>query len=139
MVVPLYRLLVHNALDRRAKFHVNSSHIFPQDLLSVITFVGGVAEDAGRAGAAYEVVLPLCSVVITILSEVESDPKLLEQKPEGWAQAGCVPFKYVFSSLSSMGPLLQSGEVLTSVGPLWSFCSSQPQKEVQAVSDVLPM
>ena len=44
----------------RAGFGVNTSHIFPQDVLAAITLVGGGAgEGVARAGSRCEVGLPL--------------------------------------------------------------------------------
>lgn len=41
---------------------------------------GGVEDGGARAGTAYEAELHLCSVAITVLSGVRSEPMLLEQK-----------------------------------------------------------
>ena len=55
----------------------DTSHIFPQGVLAAITLVGGGAGDGGaKAGTGCEAGLPLCSVAITTLSGVGSDPKL---------------------------------------------------------------
>ena len=53
--------------------------VFPQGVLVAINLVGGGAGDGGaRAGVECEARLPPCSVVITALSGVASDGKLLE-------------------------------------------------------------
>ena len=78
----LYRCSVSTAFGGRAGFDVDPSHIFPQGLLAAITLVGGGARDGeARAGAQCEAGLPFCSVAVTALPGVGSEPKLLEQKP----------------------------------------------------------
>lgn len=52
------------------RFDVDAIHVFPQGLLVAFTLVGGGAKDR----------LLTCSVVITTLSGMGSDHKLLEQK-----------------------------------------------------------
>ena len=55
--------------------------IFPQGVLSAVTLVGGGAGDRGaRARSKCEVGLSLCSVAVTTLLGVGSDPKLKQQK-----------------------------------------------------------
>ena len=66
-----------------------------------------------------------------------SDPKLPEQKP--WAQTGSVPFKSVFSSFSALGPFPQSRGLTKQVGLMRALGSWQPQTEVWAVSEELPL
>ena len=66
----------------RAAFDVDASHVFPQGMLATITLVrGGTGDGGARAVDRYETRLLLCSVAITALSGVGSDPKLVEQKP----------------------------------------------------------
>ena len=49
----------------RAGFDMNTCHIFPQAVLSVLTLAGGgVGNGVARARATYEVELLLCSVAI---------------------------------------------------------------------------
>ena len=55
---------------------------------------GGAGDGGDRAGVGWGMGLPLCSVAVTTLSGVGSDPKLLEQKPWGSAHAGCVNCSY---------------------------------------------
>ena len=80
---------------------------------------------------------PLCSVAITTLLGVESDPKSLEQK----LQAGSVPFECVFSPLPTPGvlPWAVGGGLLKQGEPMWALSSCQLQTEVQAVSNALPI
>ena len=60
---------------------MDASLIFPQGMLVAVALVAGGAGDGGAtAGVRCEVELPLCSVAITTLLGVRSDPKLLEQK-----------------------------------------------------------
>lgn len=78
----LYRLSVPNAFAGRAGYDLDASKILPQGVLAAINLIGGGAGDErDRAGAGYEVGLPLCSVAITTVSGVGSHPKLLQQKP----------------------------------------------------------
>ena len=62
---------------------MDTSHIFPKEMLAAITLVGGRAADGGaRTGARCEVGLPppLLSGHHCPIG-AGSDPKLLEQKP----------------------------------------------------------
>ena len=70
-------------LGRRARFDVDTSHIFPQGVLAAVPLAGvGDGDGGARSSPRHEVVLPLCSVVFsTALSGAGSDSKLLEQKP----------------------------------------------------------
>ena len=74
----LCRLWVSNALYERARFDVDASRVFLQDVLATITLVGGGtgAREAG-ARAMCEPWLLFCSVVNTIPWE----QKLLGEKP----------------------------------------------------------
>ena len=66
----------------RAGFDVDASHVFPQGIMATVTLVRGGAGDGGaRAVAGCETRLLLCSVAVTGLSSVGSDPKLVKQKP----------------------------------------------------------
>ena len=47
-----YRLLMPSAFDWRARFDVNTSHVFLQDMLAAITLVGGEAGDGGARSRA---------------------------------------------------------------------------------------
>ena len=80
--VSLYRLHVPSAFGGRAGFDVDASNIFLQDVLASVTLVGGgTAHRGAKAEAGCEARLPLCSVAITALLWVGSDPELVEQKP----------------------------------------------------------
>ena len=62
-------MCVTSAFGERAGFDVDVSHIFPQDVLVIITLVGSVAYNRGaRTCTGCEAGLPLCSVAITTLS-----------------------------------------------------------------------
>ena len=50
MRVSLYRLQVPSGFGGRARFDVNTSHVFPLDVLAAIILIGGGAGD-GRAKA----------------------------------------------------------------------------------------
>ena len=77
----LYSLCVPSGFDVKAGFQVNISHIFPQGILAAVTLVGGKTEDDGtRARASCELMLPICLVAGTMLSQAGLGPKLLEQK-----------------------------------------------------------
>lgn len=65
----------------RAGFDVDTSHIFPQAVLSTITLIGDVVGvRRAKAHAGCQAGLPLCSVAVTALSLVRSAPQLLERK-----------------------------------------------------------
>lgn len=89
----------------RARFDVNTSHIFPQGVLaSIIMVEDGAGESGARAEGRCEGGLSLCSVTVATLLGVGSDIKLLEQKPRG------LSLKYlssleVYILLSSTGSL----------------------------------
>ena len=75
----LCRLCVSNVFDVKALFDMDTSHVFPQGLLDVITLIGlVVGVEGSKACARCEVGLLLCSVAITTLSGVWSAPQLLE-------------------------------------------------------------
>ena len=77
-------MLVPIALGWRARFDVDSSHIFPQGVLSAITLVGGGPGDGwAGTGAECEPGLPPCLLTISTLLGVVSDLKLLGQNSEG--------------------------------------------------------
>lgn len=60
---------------------MDASYVFPQGVLATIILVGGGAGDGrDRAGLSCEVEIVLCSVAVTAISSVGSDPKLLEQE-----------------------------------------------------------
>ena len=91
MGASLCRLRVPIPFGGRAGFDMDASHVFCQGVLAAIILVGGeVGDGCARAGVGYEVGLPLCSVAITALLGVGSDPK--SRSPEGQVQAGFVPF-----------------------------------------------
>lgn len=73
---------------------MDSSHIFPQGVLAVITLVGIVAEDKGaKACTECEGDFPS----IQCPSPWESAPKVLEQKPRGLNSSWfCSLYVYVF-------------------------------------------
>ena len=50
MGVTICRLHVPNAFGGRARFDVDTSHVFPQDVLAVITLVPCVAGDREAKG-----------------------------------------------------------------------------------------
>ena len=78
----LHRPHVPRAFGGRAGSVVSISHVLPQGGLAALTLVGGGAGDGGaRTGARCDPGLPLCSVAITAILGVASDPKLLKQKP----------------------------------------------------------
>lgn len=70
MGASLCRLCVPSAFGGRAGFDVDTSHIFPQGVLTAITLLGGVAGD-GRASTG-------CKAGLTLCSGAGSDPKLLD-------------------------------------------------------------
>ena len=77
----VYRLCVPNAFGGIAGFDMDASHIFPQGVLAAITLIGGGAgAREPRASSGCEAGLPCCSMAITTLLGVGSDPTLLEQK-----------------------------------------------------------
>lgn len=60
-------------------FEVDVCHVFPQGVLADITFVwSGLGDGWTRPGNVCEEELPLCSVAITALLGMGTDPKLLE-------------------------------------------------------------
>ena len=62
----LYRLCVPSAFGRRAEFDMDTSHIFPQDVLGAITFIrGGAGDGRATAGARCLIGFILCSMAIT--------------------------------------------------------------------------
>lgn len=76
----LYRLCVPNAFGGRDGLDLESNHIFPQGVLSVITLGRGGAGDRGtRTGPQCNTRIPLC------LLGVGSDSKFLEHKSLGSA------------------------------------------------------
>ena len=78
----LYRLCVSNSFGGRAGFGMETSYIFPRCVLAVISLIGGVVCVGGfKACVGCEAGLPLCSVVVTILSGSGSAPQLLGWKP----------------------------------------------------------
>ena len=66
-------------------------------------------------------------------------PSSWSRSPEVQAQAVSVPFKCVFSSLPAPSPLPQRGAVVKQVEPVQVLSSCQPQTEVRAVSDAVPV
>lgn len=63
-----YCLRVPSGFGGIAGFDLNTSHVFSQVLLAVITLIVGVAGDVGtRAGYRFELRLPLCSVAVSAL------------------------------------------------------------------------
>lgn len=60
--------------DRRARFDMDTSHLFPLSMLATITLEEGGARAGCKAG------LTLFSVAVTALSGARSDLGLLEQK-----------------------------------------------------------
>lgn len=69
MGVSLYDLYGTSGFDGRTGFDLNTSHVFPQGALRAVTLLGdGVRTEGVGAGARCEpVLLPLCSVAITVL------------------------------------------------------------------------
>lgn len=69
MGVSLYDLYGTSGFDGRTGFDLNTSHVFPQGALRAVTLLGdGVRPEGVGAGARCEpVLLPLCSVAITVL------------------------------------------------------------------------
>ena len=66
----------------RVVFDMNTSPVFPQDVLAAITLVRSGAENRrARARVGCEAGLSLCLVAVTALLGVGSGPKLLEQNP----------------------------------------------------------
>ena len=73
---------MHTAFGGRAGLDAGTSHIFPQVVLATITLArSGAGDGEARASNGCEIGLPYCSVAITALSGLGSDPKWLEQKP----------------------------------------------------------
>lgn len=84
MGASLYRFLVPSSFGWRARFDVDTSHVFPRGLLTAITLErGGVGAGGAGTGAGCEAGPPLCSMAITALLGAGSDAKLLGQKPRG--------------------------------------------------------
>lgn len=82
MGISLYRLHVPIVIGRRAGFDVDTNPIFPQGVRAAFALVEyGAGDGEARAGTRCEVGPLLCSVVVSALSGVGSDPRLLESKP----------------------------------------------------------
>ena len=78
----LHKLHLLNVFGVRAGFDADACHLFSQGVLAAVTLVGGVVDVGGaRACTGCEVRLALCSVAVTVLSQVGSAPTLLEQNP----------------------------------------------------------
>lgn len=76
----LHKLHLPNVFGARAGFDADASHLFPQDVLAAVNLIVGVVDVGGaRACTGCEVRLALCSVAVTVLSEVGSALTLLEQ------------------------------------------------------------
>lgn len=73
---------------------------------------GRAAHRGVKAGAGCEARLPLCSVDVTALWDVGSDPTLLGKSLYGQAWVGSVLFKFVFSPSPGWDPCLREGGVL---------------------------
>lgn len=78
---------------------------------------GGAARRGAKAGAGCEARLPLCSVNITALLDVGSDPTLWRRSLCGQAWVGSVLLKSVFSPSPGWDPCLREGGVLKLGGP----------------------
>ena len=69
--------------DGIAGFDVNRSYVFHEGILAIITLIGsGVEDGASRARARQMVWHLLSSVLITCLSGVMLNPKVMELKPQ---------------------------------------------------------
>ena len=77
---------------------MDTSHIFPKEMLAAITLVGGRAADGGaRTGARCEVGLPPpCSVAITALSGRGPIPSCWSRSPEGRPELALFPLSVCF-------------------------------------------
>ena len=63
-----------STFDGRTELDMDNNHIFPRCVLVSITLIlmtGGGPDRVARDSTVYEVGLPLCSVAMTALSEVE--------------------------------------------------------------------
>ena len=90
----LCRLCVSNVFDARPIFDMDDSHVFPQGFLDIITMMG-VWLVLGDACAGCEAGLPLCSVAVTTLSGLGLLPSCWNRSPEGQAQSGSIPLKFM--------------------------------------------
>ena len=69
--------------DGIAGFDVNRSYVFHEGILAIITLIGsGVEDGESRARARQMVWHLLSSVLITFLSGVMLNPKVMELKPQ---------------------------------------------------------
>ena len=101
-----YSLFVSSGFGGKARFDMNTSHMFPQGVLASITIGGEGAGDSGpRAGSRCEEGLPLCSVTVTTLLGVSQVSSCWNRSPKGRVWGASVPFKCVFFCFSAVAPL----------------------------------
>ena len=83
------------------KSHLSSGY------LAAATLVGGKTEDEGtRARVRCDLMLLVCLVAVTMLSQAGLVPSCWSRSPDCWVRADSVPFKCIISLLPVLAPLL---------------------------------
>ena len=83
------------------KSHLSSGY------LAAVTLAGGKTEDEGtRARVRCDLMLPVCLVAVTMLSQAGLVPSCWSRSPDCWDRADSIPFKCMIALLPVLAPLL---------------------------------